>query len=67
VIVLDAGDWERRQGYELQAGMEALGTAGENCVEITRRWKWEIQIDSDCPRGLAQLEDKTALFFRGAV
>ena len=53
MIVLDASDWERRQGFKLCAGMEALGIAGENCAKVTGIWWWSIQINNDCQWGLA--------------
>ena len=63
----DACDRERGQGYEttqgrFQAEMWALGTAGENCTEVTGRLRWTIQISSESPRDLAQLEGRSAKF-----
>jgi len=72
MIISDASDRERRQGYEnarskFWAGMRALSTAGENCAEVTGRWWWEIWINSDYLLDPTWLEDKSAWIFRGAV
>ena len=61
----DAGDWERGQGYEtvqgkFQAGMQALGTASENCAKVTGRMRWTIQISIVYLQDLAQLEGRSA-------
>lgn len=42
MIISEVGDRERRQGCELRVGMEASGTAGENCTEVTGRWRQAI-------------------------
>lgn len=67
MIISDAGDRERRQGYELRVEMEALGIAGENYTKVTGGWRWSIWIDSDYPQGLDQLEEEIVQFLRGAV
>lgn len=66
-LLLDASDWERGHGYEtvwgkFQVGIWALGIAGENCAEVTRRQICAVQISSDCPRDLARLEGSSTQF-----
>ena len=61
--LLDVGDQERGQVYEtvqgrFQDGMQGSSTAGENCVEVTRRLRWTIQISSDCMWDLTRLASK---------
>ena len=70
-FISDASDWERGQDYEIvqgrfQVGMQAPGTTDENCTEITGRLRWKIQISSDCPQDLAQIEGRFAQFFGGS-
>lgn len=66
----DANDQERGQDYEIaqgrfQAGIPVSGNAGENCVEVTRRLRWTIQINSDYLQDLAQLEGRFVQFLEG--
>ena len=66
-----ASDWERRQGYEtvrgkFQARMRALGTTGENCVEVNGRLTWIILISSDYSRDRAWLEGRSVQFLEGS-
>lgn len=49
-----------------QAGMRALGTAGENYIIIIGRLRWTIHISSDCLWDLARLEGRSEKFLEGS-